>query len=356
MDDSGALTEIRRAARATLEAWPAARAAVLFGSRARGSHLPDSDWDVAFIVEGDGDSLGMIPEGVPFRDLEVGRYVNDFVIPEKLVVRKARCIGHVGHGITRDGLLLAGDWDRPDVRGRPFMEADRYRKFMHNSVLETGKAIEAAVQAGRSVSDGRSIAFDQADDFVACTADAAEHLSKAMLGRHGIDAKTSHDVKELAAQARKEGYHDLADDIVRMNGWTRQDHVARYNPTRPERLRHATGRLPVVIDLMQKELAFLPKHYADPEKRAELMATAVDAALKGAAKLRDATQSDGSETRLAPSCEWLEPLVRLRLDLPRMLERMAGKVAAVARRDAGQSGNLRRSTDVGRDVSRSPFD
>ncbi|MCY4590759.1 MAG: nucleotidyltransferase domain-containing protein [Alphaproteobacteria bacterium] len=36
----------------TLRLWPQARAAVLFGSRARGTAHPDSDWDVAFVLAG----------------------------------------------------------------------------------------------------------------------------------------------------------------------------------------------------------------------------------------------------------------------------------------------------------------
>jgi len=63
MDEDAAHARIRRGAQETLEVWPEARAAVLFGSRARGDHRPSSDRDVAFIVKGDGERPGTVPDG-----------------------------------------------------------------------------------------------------------------------------------------------------------------------------------------------------------------------------------------------------------------------------------------------------
>ena len=48
-----------------LTKWPNAKAAILFGSRARGDHRDDSDWDLAFITE----SEESLPNAVR-RDLE----------------------------------------------------------------------------------------------------------------------------------------------------------------------------------------------------------------------------------------------------------------------------------------------
>ena len=57
---------IRWAAEETLRRWPAAQAAVLFGSRARGEHRPDSDWDIAIITARSGPR----PDGLPLFDLD----------------------------------------------------------------------------------------------------------------------------------------------------------------------------------------------------------------------------------------------------------------------------------------------
>ena len=45
-----AFTAIEKACKNVLVSWPNAKAAVLFGSRARGDHHEDSDWDIAFIT------------------------------------------------------------------------------------------------------------------------------------------------------------------------------------------------------------------------------------------------------------------------------------------------------------------
>ncbi len=87
------LAGIRRAAEETLAAWPEARAAVLFGSRARGDHLPSSDWDVAFITR-NGDRVTAIPDGLPIEALF--RDVQALALPEAVARRKALSIGHVG--------------------------------------------------------------------------------------------------------------------------------------------------------------------------------------------------------------------------------------------------------------------
>ncbi len=120
MGDSAA--EIRRAAQETLDVWPKARAAVLFGSRARGNHPPDRDWDVAFITDGADDRMGATQRDLPFGRLDIGQCVNEIAVPERLVERKALCVGHVDRGIVADGRVLSGEWTRPGIEGQPFME------------------------------------------------------------------------------------------------------------------------------------------------------------------------------------------------------------------------------------------
>ncbi len=324
MDEDAAHAEIRRAAQETLDAWPEARAAVLFGSRARGNHQPDSDWDVAFIVKGDGERLGMVPNGLPFRRLDIGQCVNEVAIPERLVEREALCIGHVGHGIMRDGEVLAGRWHRPSVTGRPFMKAENYVRFMDASINMIRNAIGESFEIG-AFDDWRS-APAKVDSFVALTADASEHLAKAMLGRHGIDAKAVHDVSELAAQARKAGDESLADDMIRMNGWTRGDHVARYQSSNAERLGHAIGRLLVVIDLLERELGAIQEDFIDAKTRSGLVRTAINALSRGAFVLRDAVKRDGADVAPPDPHGWLKPMLDLRTELPPKIEETADRL------------------------------
>ncbi|MDE0522997.1 MAG: nucleotidyltransferase domain-containing protein [Boseongicola sp.] len=318
MDDTSALAEIRRAVQKTLDAWPDARAAVLFGSRARGTHRPDSDWDIAFITVGDGDRLGKRPKGVTFSFPDVGQYVNDLVIPEELVARKALCIGHVGHGIARDGRVLAGHWVKPETKGRPFMEAERYGRLMRTSLDMVERAIDATSKIG--LSDDWERALTKADDFVACTADAAEHLAKAMLGRHGITPEHSHAIDKLAGQARDAGLHDLGRDLLGLDGFTQSDHKTRYEGTDSSGHRHAIERLPNVVDLLKKEVASVPHSFINGEKRDSLIKTMVDVLAAGASDLRSAVERDGADMRPPHPHGWLKPLLDLRRTLPARLD------------------------------------
>ena len=318
MDDETALAEIRRAAQATLDAWPDARAAVLFGSRARGTHRPDSDWDIAFITAGDGDRIGAMPRSLPFLCADLGNYVNDIAIPEKLIERKALCIGHVGRGIAVDGRVLAGHWSRPKMEGAPFMDADRYKRSIYTSLDMMGLAGQAAARITRlrAWEENRR----HADRFVACTADAAEHLAKAVMGRHGVDAYHTHDLNGLADQA---GLGALADDIARTNGATKGDHMAGYDGADEESLVHAIARLPVVVDRMDTELAALPADFLDPQEAARVLDTAGMTFREGAALLRDAIIRDGADMSLPEPGAWIMPLVRAREGLASTLDAAA---------------------------------
>ncbi len=338
MNDTAALAEIRRAAQTALDAWPEARAAVLFGSRARGNHHQDSDWDIAFIVGGDGERPRRIPSGVPFHipGVRCRHHVNGIAIPERLVVRKALCIGHIGRGIVRDGTLLAGEWSRPTLEGEPFMETDRYWKSMNASLRMVEGAIEASAKLGRSENWREHLG--RADDFVACTADAAEHLAKAIMGRHGLDAYRSHLVEDLAHQARTAGHEGLAKDFTRMDGATRDDHKARYEGADRDSLAHAILRLPAVIDIMRKELADLPESFLVPQERAELADAAIDILSHGAIALRSATKRDGQHVRLPPLYAWLKPMINLRKTLPPALDRTVEAIRNAEKGSGGKSG------------------
>ena len=324
MDDDAALAEIRRAARATLDAWPEARAAVLFGSRARGTHGPNSDWDIAFITAGDGDRCSAVPDSLPFRCANLGNDVHDIAIPEKLVIRKALCIGHVGRGIAVDGRVLAGDWSRPKLEGAPLMDADRYKRLLYTCLDMIGLSGQAAarITRQRAWEENRR----HTDRFVTCTADAAEHLAKAVMGRHGIDAWHTHDLNTLADQARHAGLGALADDVARMNGATRGDHVAGYDGADEDSLAHAIARMPVILDLSGRELTALPAEILDPQEAARMLDTAVATYREAAALLRAAIERDGADMALAGPDAWIMPLMRARLTLASMLDAAASAI------------------------------
>ena len=251
---SGFLPHLRSVSRATLAAWPEARAAVLFGSRARGDHRPDSDWDVAFIVKdapASGGRVEAVPAGLPADSLPAE--VQRLAIPEALLRRKAAAIGHVALGIARDGRVLAGTWNRPQARDA-HMQPDEYGKLIRNAAVFMR-------DAARNLSDmGEGSSWE--DDATACShflthsADAGEHLAKAMLGRHGIDFARTHDMTALARQAEDAGLPELARAVAALNGRAREQHVAHYRPGIPavEDCLHAVRRLHAVIGCLGEEL------------------------------------------------------------------------------------------------------
>ncbi len=250
-----ALARIRTAAAQTLAVWPEARAAVLFGSRARGDHRPDSDWDVAFITK-DGEQVGPIPPGLPIDGLsrEDGLDVQCLALPSPIARRKACAIGHVAGGVIRDGRLLAGIWQRPGTAGEPRrMQPDEYWRLAYNALNRMEIAVLEVETLGKT--GGWRADASACSAFVGFTADAAEHLAKAMLGRHGIDYRHSHDLDELARLDRRAGRGGLADAIGSMNGQTQTHHVAPYGGVTATDCRHAIRRFLTMAPLLADEIA-----------------------------------------------------------------------------------------------------
>ena len=128
-----------------------------------------------------------------------------------------------------------------------------------------------------------------------------------------------------------------------MNGATRHDHKARYDGADAESLAHAIVRLPVVIDLMRKELAVISESFLDPEQAGRLEDTAARIFSNGAASLRGAVERDGTDMQPPEGCTWIALLIRSRETLASRLDE-----AAEALRDG--------SGRPGRDRQRPPAD
>lgn len=223
---------IRRAAEETLRRWPAAQAAVLFGSRARGEHRPDSDWDIAIITARNGPR----PDGLPLFNLN---YTDIPVLTAERIRRRANALGAVECEIVRDGTLLAGHWDRPLIEGKPVMTEEDYKKWMAGAL---GHAVEAVMQlqVAASTSDW-VLASTACAGFVAATADAAERVGKGVLARQGIHPHRTHDMSLLAQQIENhlkdqeqtseqgQAYlRRLPSRLRTLNGDTRRDHKSDY--------------------------------------------------------------------------------------------------------------------------------
>ncbi len=218
---------VRRAAEETLRQWPAAQAAVLFGSRARGEHRPDSDWDIAIITARSGPR----PDGLPLFDLA---YADIPVLTAERIRRRANALGAVECEIVRDGTLLAGHWERPLIEGSLVMTEEDYKKWMAGAL---GHAVEAVMQLQVAASTSDWVLTSTAcDSFGAATADAAERVGKGVLARQGIHPHRTHDMILLAQQIEnqqtseqgREYLQRLAGRLRALNGDTRRDHRSDY--------------------------------------------------------------------------------------------------------------------------------
>ena len=74
---------------------------ILFGSRARGDHGPESDWDIALVYEGALPSLKGLPRSIDDRDV-------DWSLMERSgAIRRLNVCG-IPHAAAADGLCLHG--------------------------------------------------------------------------------------------------------------------------------------------------------------------------------------------------------------------------------------------------------
>ncbi len=100
------------ACRQTLRQQPHARVTVLFGSRALGTAHPDSDRDIAIVLEGDElrhlrPARSVFPRSELPADLP---HVDVQALSEDNRHRNARAPGTLPHVVCHDGKVLAGEW------------------------------------------------------------------------------------------------------------------------------------------------------------------------------------------------------------------------------------------------------
>ncbi len=183
---------LRRAARRLVRRTPGLRAIVLYGSRARGDCRQDSDWDLAFVVDGAGDMAAAkraLRAALPEMKLQV------LQLSLGELNRKANALGNVACPIAREGCLVAGEWERPNLLEEPTMKAEEYSSHVE---LASG-ALNEAVRALAGLSDADR-AMRNLGRLVGCSTDAAEYLVKAMLGRIEGKFRRSCDLTELAGE------------------------------------------------------------------------------------------------------------------------------------------------------------
>ncbi|MDE0114256.1 MAG: nucleotidyltransferase domain-containing protein [Albidovulum sp.] len=247
--------DLREAAARTLDAVPGAEAVLLFGSRARGSAQPESDWDIAVVTRGDNVRRGRRGR-TPIEALHPS--VNAIFLGANLLRDKRNSPGHIAREVLRNGRLLAGRMPRVGrIRRNPPMQK---HEFISKSAAAKG-AIYRAGQAFVDALSGTPIQAmeEDAQSFVQCSADAAEHLAKLMMFRRGVTPPRLHDLNRLAEfleVSEPDGrWTKTAAAIRAMDGRAREHHMAAYIGVDAEDVSHAIARLQRVSEAFLDECA-----------------------------------------------------------------------------------------------------
>ena len=263
------LARLRHRAEEVVRREPAVEAVVLFGSRARETASPRSDWDVA-VIERSGTAAD-----TTYRLLDELPGVSVLGIGADEIERHKDTAGALEAALVRHGIALAGHWNRPPCREEALkMDIVRVRASLESATDAIGRAVVAGV--------GHLYATDRRRrDWTPVTTgsvDAAEHVAKAILTAYGLSPREVHFLDALADQLRNayRGRNDLqqaywADRIHLMNGTTRTRrlHDAGYRrfvapPAEPlERSVERTGQAQRVQILWLREMSGCRPDMAD---------------------------------------------------------------------------------------------
>ena len=222
---------LRRTAVKTVETCLRIEAVVLFGSRARGTAHPKSDWAVAVLSRADS-----AVEQSACRLLGEHEHVNAIVLrPEAIEEYRDRAT-RLEAAIARQGRLLAGTWSRPQCRREHLeMEPDEFRQDLEISIRDIENAVTQPCNA--------ALDHDEyVPNLVELSQQAAEAVAKSIVAGHGLTPIATHELDELAKQLENacrgrrggEARRLLAQAIRELNGNTRAAHGARYARGRVE--------------------------------------------------------------------------------------------------------------------------
>ena len=238
-----------RAAQGALRAEPSLCAVLLFGSRARGDHEPDSDWDIALVTTGayEAERSSVAPAGWEFA-ADDGAF--DFLrISGAHLSRKANALTHIACPIAREAVLLAGEWTPPPLH-EPAMEADEYGRKTQRVMGLLEAACDDLARLPTKWSRRSDLA--KCAQILGDSAYAAEELVKGMLGRRGRTPERTHELTDLAAMFDDDALREV---VLALDGHVRGDHRAGYDarPT-PEQMRRAVKRLADTVALFLSDL------------------------------------------------------------------------------------------------------
>lgn len=236
---------VEDACRKALALWPNAKAAILFGSRARGDHLADSDWDIAFITR----TKQSLPKSV-IRVFDELREHSGFDVQAQGILQSrflecADSFGNIAAPIAREGRLIAGYCEWPGIESEPILKPDDYHDWRSSAL---SRIVNASENLATTIDFARDHRIRSVlGDFVANSSDAAERFAKIAFARltsgTGADIPRRHQVDKIAntldrvleqdagpsaAWWRSDSGKNFRDLLCTMNGYGNEDHQSGY--------------------------------------------------------------------------------------------------------------------------------
>ncbi len=190
---------------------------ILFGSRARGDHGPESDWDFALVFDGECPSLAGLPRTLGDRDIDWAP------IERSHAMRRLNVCG-LPHAVAADGRCLRGDpLPRPERRDMNLRDA------WDNLSQACGEMSIAMVALNRYWRRVQRLRWGYNTTVARQGASAGELLCKAVMNMRGMEPQRSHSVSELCDDLQREFPGDPLLALLRdCDGQTEKAHVSVY--------------------------------------------------------------------------------------------------------------------------------
>ena len=268
---------VEDACRNALTLWPDAKAAILFGSRARGDHLADSDWDIAFITE----TKQSLPRSVIHVFDELREHSGFDVQTQGILQSRfhecADSLGNIAAPIAREGRLIAGHCEWPETESEPILKPDDYHDWRSSAL---SRIVNASENLATTIDFAREHRIRIVlGDFVANSSDAAERFAKIAFAKltsgTGADIPRRHQVDKIIntldrvlerdagpssrwwQSDRGKNFRDL---LSMMNGYGDEDHQSGYPGSQLDSdvITHAANRLIATASFAIMESEELP--------------------------------------------------------------------------------------------------
>ena len=271
-----AFKAVEKACKDALISWPNAKAAVLFGSRARGDHRDDSDWDIAFITS----TEESLPRAA-LQDLKNLEACNEIHVQAQTISQdrfheSADSLGNIAAPVAREGRIIAGHCQWPETESNPVLKSHEYINWRSGALA---RVASAAVNLATAIDSVRAGNFrSRLGDFVADTSDAAERFAKIVFGRlasrTGVAIPRRHQINEIVTKLdhvleqdagpggiwwRSDSGEEFRELLRMMNGHGEEDHQAGYSATPDaDAIARAANRLVTMASFAIREAEELP--------------------------------------------------------------------------------------------------